>query len=187
MPKLLSIKCPSCTRKAEFEFATFVVIKLKKDVVFFRNHPTLVYRLQTDSCGHKRHTAYYFPGLHGEPSKAIHNLPSRYDASDWNHSKYPIGTRHNIGSVRCQQCHYRSIKAINWPNEAYYNVEIKGQTLWSFNTDSTLELRAYIHSKDRQINNYTYRDFLFHLPTNFKTKKMRDKITKKLDQLLVRP
>lgn len=184
MPHKLDVKCPKCGSMSEFEFAEIVRIELKKDVEFFINSNVFEYQMFSDSCGHRWHGAIYFAGLHGEASKAIHSLPEGYCASSWEHSKYLLSSHSTLGSVRCKSCQYRSMHVLNWPQDAYFSIEIKGQVLWAFNTDSAMDLRAYIDSKDRRIRGYKYSSFLLHVPTYFKKQNVRKMVTKKLDRLL---
>lgn len=48
LPHKLSIKCPSCQHKANFEFARFAKIQLKKDIDYFQQHPDFEYQRFAD-------------------------------------------------------------------------------------------------------------------------------------------
>lgn len=75
IPHRVDVTCPACRCCAEFEFAEVVRIKLKTDVPFFQASDSFEYRQFEDSLGHLWHAALFFEGLHGSPSKAIHDLP----------------------------------------------------------------------------------------------------------------
>ena len=185
MPHQVNIKCPSCSRCAQFEFAAIQRIQHKEDIDFFKNHHTFEYKRFQDSCGHYWHGAIYYEGLHGLPTTAIHNLPKGYEPSSWSHSKSFCGyPRIDIGSVRCNFCHLRKKHTLQWPQEAYFQVSYKNQILWAFNIESTNELHDYLLSKSRDRSKYQWRSFLLHIPTLFKTYKARETITKQFSKLL---
>ena len=48
LPHKLSIKCLSCQHKANFEFARFAKIQLKKDIDYFQQHPDFEYQRFAD-------------------------------------------------------------------------------------------------------------------------------------------
>lgn len=184
MPHKVDVKCPSCHKKAEFEFAEVVKIKLKKDVPFFQNSPQFEYQMLSDDCGHLVHGAFFFEGLHGSVN-AISNLPDGYSPSNWSHSQYLIRSqRYDIGSILCSHCSNRGIYNLNWPQDAFYSVLHRNKCLWAFNRESANELLSFIESNERNESSYKWQSFLRHIPSHFKGKKARTDISKKLRQRL---
>ena len=185
MPHKLDVRCPSCSDIALFEFAEVVRIKLKKDVEYFNISKQFEYEMFTDSCGHKWHGAIFYAGLHGGSVNAINQLPRGYESEDWAHSKYLYrGHGLDIGSINCAGCNFRGKHQLSWPSDAYYLVEYKGNQLWGFNRESAMDLRDYIHSKDREIKGYKWSGFLLHIPTIFKKQGAREHVVKQLNKLL---
>ena len=167
MPHIVEIKCPSCAKLATFEFAEVVKISLKKDVGCFEESKSFDYKVFQDSCGHKWHGAIYYAGLHGGSVDAINGLPEGYSPENWAHSQY-LYRNHglDIGSVRCSNCDTRKKYTLNWPNDSYFSIVHKGQLLWAFDRESTVELRDFIASSEREmfrnLNGVTF--FFISLP-----------------------
>lgn len=185
MPHTVEVSCPECSNHAIFEFAEVVRIELKKDIKFFEDNDLFEYKIFSDSCGHKWHGALYFAGLHGNSTSAISELPDGYKREFWSHSKYLYrshGT--DLGSIRCTNCNLNKKHILKWPNEAYFSVEHKGEQLWAFNRESSVDLRDFIKSIERNVDDYKWRNFLLHIPTVFKKKNNRDIVVKKLNRLL---
>lgn len=185
MPHKLDIRCPSCMELAVFEFCEVVKICLKKDVDFFINNKLFEYDIFQDSCGHKWHGAIYYAGLHGGSVSAISNLPEGYDATDWNHSRFLYRSHNqNLGSVCCTKCNLRKVHNLTWEDDAYYSITYKNQNLWAYHRESALELMRYIESKDRNLKDYRWSNFLLHIPSVFKKQSARKHVIKKLRKML---
>ena len=185
MPHKVDINCPSCGEHAEFEFAEVVKISLKKDVPFFESSDQFDYHTFKDSCGHKWHGAIYYANLHSGSTTTIKELPEGYEPGNWNHSKYLFrshGT--DLGAFNCSHCQTRQKHVLNWPNDAFYLISFKGEPLWAFNKESSIELRDYIASNQRKSENYKWANFLLHIPTSFKKQNARDNIVKQINRLL---
>lgn len=185
MPHKVDVKCPRCGLRAEFEFAEVCRIELKTDVDFFKNSTQFEYRQFQDSCGHYWHGALYYEGLHGDPRFVLRDLPSGYDPGDWKHSRYLFRCHGlDIGSVHCEHCHFRKKHSLSWPSEAFYAVAYKSNVLWAFNRESACDLHDFIISKTRDVSKYRWSSFLLHIPTVFKTQKVRELVSKQLFRLL---
>ena len=183
MPHQVTVRCPSCIGRATFEFATTRKISLKKDVQFFQGHHSLEYFLSTDSCGHKYHVAAYYPQLHGGKFESIGDLPDGYSPKNWEPSQYWSRTNASWGSFLCKVCHHRSKGNLDWPSQAYYQIEYKGDVLWAFNRDSLRALRDYIESDLRDINAHEWKSFLMKVPTKFLRANARSKVVRSLDKI----
>lgn len=185
MPHIVEVRCPSCSGNAAFEFAELVRIKKKEDVPFFQSAKQFEYQRLQDSCGHFWHAALYCAGLHGRPSRALHDLPAGYSATEWEHSKYLLrSTQTDTGSVTCTHCGLRRMHRLQWPEEAYFAVTYRHELLWAFNRESALELLGYLSSGIRDISRYRWRNFLLHVPSLFKSRGARDAVSKQLQMLL---
>lgn len=186
MPHILDICCPSCRESAVFEFAEVVRIRNKDDVPFFQSSSQFEYQRLQDSCGHFWHGAFFFAGLHGAPSLALHDLPASYSASEWEHSKYLMRSHGaEIGSANCEHCGFRQRYTLNWPEDAYYVVSYKRKTLWAFNRESAVELLHYIGDELRDLTKYRWKSFLLHIPSAFKARGARNTVSKQLQTLLL--
>ncbi len=184
MPHRVDVRCPKCGLCALFEFAEVVKIDLKKDIEFFQNSSLFDYYKFSDTCGHRWHAALYYPGLHGGVG-AIGALPDGYKPEDWAHSKYMYRSHGlDIGSLYCQSCHLRTKHELSWPKEAFFSIQHKGKHLWAFNRESAVQLRDYIASNSRDVDNFKWQCFLLHIPSEFKQKKAREGVIKKLDRLI---
>ena len=185
MPHQVSVQCPACGQCASFEFAEVVRIQLKKDVAFFQDSPQFDYQLFHDSCGHRWHGAVFYAGLHGDPVKAISSLPEGYSPEDWRHSQYLYRSHGlDIGSVSCEHCHTRRKHDLSWPKDAFFSVSYKGQNLWAFDRESAIDLRDFIMSKHRSVENYKWRNFLLHVPSVFLKQGARSNVAKLLNRVL---
>lgn len=114
LPHKLSIKCPSCQHKANFEFARFAKIQLKKDIEYFQQHPDFEYQRFQDSCGGYWNAAFYYPNLSVDLQQ-IRDLPETYDVQKWS---APYSSM-NKGGVVCESCDCRQKHELNWPKIAY--------------------------------------------------------------------
>jgi len=185
MPHVVDINCPSCGEHALFEFAEVVKIALKKDVPFFEESDLFEYRRFKNSCGHFWHGAIYYANLHGGSTRAIRDLPEGYKPEYWNHSRYMMSSHpSDLGAVICGCCYLRKPYVLQWPNDAYFSISIKGQQLWAFNRESAVALRDYIASNERKTNQFKWSHFLLHVPTTFKKQNVRDGVVKKLNKAI---
>ena len=184
MPNRVSIRCPDCGSLAEFDFAEIVRIKLVKDVEFFQKSDVFEYRLFEDSSGGRWHGAVFYHGLKGSGIDVIRTLPEGYRTEDWAHRRYVV-CKHDfdIGSVICERCGCRRKHALNWPDEAYFQIAYKGQVLWAFDRESAGVLLEYVRSETRQRDD-KWKAFLLHIPSHFLTKKARDEVARKFAKLL---
>ena len=185
MPHKVDIRCPSCGHHAEFEFAEVVRIELKKDIGFFDESDLFDYKVFKDSSGHRWHGALYYAGLHGGTVAAIRDLPDCYKPEDWCHSQYLYRSHGlDIGSVICRKCHLMRKHQLSWPAEAYFSIDYRGKQLWAFDRESAIELKQFIASNDRNVDAYRWRNFLLHVPSEFKQKKAREHVVKQLGRML---
>ncbi len=185
MPHVLDLACPACGGMASFEFAEILKIELKGDVPFFQDSTFFDYRFFESWAGQRWHAAIYYPGLHGPGADCLRDLPAGYAAEDWKHSHHLYRSpTHNLGSVICRACHHRGKHELGWPRDAFYQIEYRGNVLWAFHRESTVDLRNFVASTKREPTDFTWSSFLLHIPSAFLAKGARDAVVKKLDRLL---
>ena len=186
MPHRVSIKCPNCGSAAEFEFAEVVSIKLKKDVEYFKNSDAFEYGFFEDSSGSRWHAATFYRGLNETSLGSIGDLPEGYAPEDWNHSEYLYRScGGDCGVVVCSFCGYRTKQSLNWPSDAFFQIEHKGKVLWAFHRESAVELMEYVSSEHRDRQKFEWQSFLRHIPSHFLYKGAREDVSKKLHKLLL--
>lgn len=170
---------------AGIEFAEIVKIAQKKDLVFFEHSDVFEYAVFTDNCGQNWHGAIYFAILHGGTTDAITLLPEGYSPEHWAHSKYLVRNHgYDLGAFACSQCHTRQPYVLQWPKDAYFSIDFKGEVLWAFDRESAIDLRDYIASNERKTENFGWAKFLLHVPTVFKKKNARTSVVKQLNKVL---
>jgi len=179
LPSKLSIKCPACQARADFEFARLAKIHLKKDVGYFQSHPDFEYARFQDYCGSYWHAAFHYPNLSSRIEQ-IQDMPEGYDSTAWN-TRYSMQSR---GGVNCECCGFKQKHELNWPNDAYYVVMYRHQPLWAFHREAAVELYEYLSESLRDHKKYRYSFFLLHIPTIFKQKKARQYVIRQLQKLL---
>lgn len=172
MPHVLDVRCPACGEQATFEFAEWVTVK-KVDQPFFAASKLFELR-QVEHSGHRRHVAVFFHGLHGLGTAIIRELPEGYVASDWDHSRYLYRSHgSDLGAVRCSHCGTRRVHTLQWPSDAWYQLDYHQHTLWAFHREAAQDLRAFIASSDRQTRDYRWAGMLMKVPGHFLTAKAR--------------
>lgn len=185
MPHILDIICPLCGGLARFEFGEIIRIRERKDIPFFQTSDQFEYRVFIDNRGQRWHGAIYYAGLHGGTVEVIRNLPEGYSSSDWQHSKYlRWALTHSFGAYACHNCHEVRRHNLEWPKDAYFQINYRGEVLWAFHREATACLRDYIASKLRNPESYKWSRMLLHVPTKFLVQNARDTVIKRLDQVL---
>jgi hypothetical protein len=184
MPHEVAVACPQCDKEAVFESAVWVGIGRKKDVPFFKRSRLFEYVNIPDPyrCSHY---AVYYPRLYGRGVAPIRKLPDRYTPQDWKPPKYWSEYKgHRLGTISCAACGLLRKHNLDWPKEAFYQVTIRGRTLWAYNRNYAVELQEFIQSTDRQQERFKSMLALDVVPTHFLTAKVRDEVVKKLGALL---
>ena len=184
MPHVVDIRCPGCQARAPFEFAEAVAIG-KAVVPYFRKSKHFEYVLQNDRTGHTHHYAVYFHGLVQSGLDNVVALPPGFGTDKWQHSPYLYRSRElDLGTVVCPRCSYRRKHKLNWPTEAFFQIEYRGQVLWAFHQESLQELIAYIASDDRRETRHKWAAFLRHVPSHFTAAKARASVVRRLEKLM---
>ena len=186
MPHVVSIACPNCKGHAEFEFAEAVAIENKGDVAFFLKSKHFEYVFQNKDNYVAHHRAFFFHGLPSSTLETISDLPKGYGPEDWAHSPYLYRTHgHDIGTLTCTSCSERKKHQLQWPQQAYFQIDYRNHVLWAFNEESLCDLIDFIRSDDRDTTKYRWSAFLRHVPSQFLGRKARESVVKKLEKLLV--
>lgn len=180
MPPQVAINCPNCGKHAQFEFAICCCIVKKTHRPYFEKSEHFEV-IDPSTAGQPKLAAYY-PGL--SPNiQNIKNLPEEYSTDMWRHGHYwSRDYEGDYGVATCQSCSLRRKHILDWPQDAYYQIEYRGEILWAFNKSTAHALLKYIESDERQLGIDGYGHFLFKIPTVFKSKKARDHIVKKFSQ-----
>ena len=179
MPHVLTVCCPDCGGTARFEFAEPVLIKTVADRAYFdasRNFEVFRYFHH----GWKS-LALYYHGLAPRPLSEIDDLPDGYAPTDWEHGKCNIRSAPgDLGTIVCDACVLRRKHTLDWPADAYYAVEYRGQVLWAFEEDSMAALTDFIGSTDRRKSGRRWQSFLHKIPAHFLGAEARAPLEKKL-------
>ena len=194
----VTIRCPDCARnnkKSEARFIFSRVHKIQnKDLDYFQRSKSFEVRRFQDSCGGYWKGAVHYPGI-GTALEAATDLPEGYAPHHWKHRQGLLyfGYLKDTGVVHCRTCHRRKKHRLNWPEEAYFQVEYKGQTLWAYDREYALKLLHYIDGTGRKKRltgpngeqDYHVQDFFLRkIPTHFQTAKARPIVVKKLRRVL---
>ena len=186
------IRCPVCSGPANFSFATFAIIK-KGDLQYFEHSKNFDVIRGQHSHGSYFNAALYYYGL-ADALFNITDLPDGYSSPMWE-SRWPRGEFWNRGAIHCTACFIRKKHELNWPADAYFQVEYRGKALWAYDRAHALKLLSYLESDERKkaVEYYvgepwnTFKKehwMLANLPTHFQTAKARPAIVKKLRGML---
>lgn len=185
MPYELAVTCTDCGHEALFVFMECAKIRLNKDIDYFECSPLFEHqKIMYDGVG--VNLACYYHKLHQNTLPDIDDLLDGYSVADWG-QRYRYGFMYGLktGSMVCQSCGLRRKHVLSWPQDAYFTIDYKGQTLWAYDRSHAVELLDYIRSKNRDRTKYKHRSFLLHLPSHFQAQKARDHITKRLSEKLL--
>jgi hypothetical protein len=163
-----------------------VRIKRNVDIDYFKNSEIFDYNKEYK-------LAIYYHGLRQNDFKAPLDLPSDYSQKNWEHSKHTFEYKYQtLGVVICNVCNLRRKHNLTWPNEAFFQISYKLQTLWAYDRESALILLDYIESDERKKNFLSDRGsnvfmFLFGVPEVFQSRKARPIISKSMRKMLNLP
>lgn len=184
MPEKLALRCPKCAKQAMFSFALVLPIQ-RKDIGYFKTSSHFDYTRTRDTMGREFNAALFYKGLSCRDIETIDDLPENYSAQNFLSTNALDGTsRGETGVVYCSACLLHQRHKLNWPEEAYFQVEYKRQILWAFDQTSAKELLRFITADDRDFKKFQYRHFLMKVPSHFLKRKARETVTRKLEKLL---
>ena len=88
---------------------------------------------------------------------------------------YPL---HTNGLVQCTHCHSNKKHKLNWPNDAYWQWEIRGKLLWAWHSRHAHNILEFVRKTDRPSR---YNPDLTYVPSHFLSAKIRDLVVKKIE------
>jgi hypothetical protein len=104
--------------------------------------------------------------------------------------------RHNLvhnhspleGCLTCTNCHVtRERVVVGWPDDAYFQCNVRGQQLWAWSEQHARAIRDYVQSSKRDPKIYPgFFTALMHSPHHFVVAKNRAATVKALEKLLAR-
>ncbi len=97
---------------------------------------------------------------------------------DGNNEKggYPLLT---YGLSRCTKCHNASKHLLQWPQDAYWQWEIRGEVLWAWNRKHAITILEYVK---KVIRPSRYSPNLRYIPSHFLSSKVRDQVVIKVER-----
>lgn len=181
----LTIPCPACAKAARFSFALAAVMHTKVTREWFAKQKGFECITVGDGAGLIQHQALYFPELYGDQLAHIQDWPHGHSAGDFAAPKTPYRKRGGrLGTVVCGACGARRRHKLNWPSEAFYQIEHQGRVLWAFNREHAVATRDFIASDERDRSVHAFPLALMKIPAPFLSAKNRKAIVGKLDKLL---
>ena len=179
-PTQMTIACPACRGPALFRRACG--LRLHSPEARARLAASPHFRI-LENDGHGKPIAVYRYGL-GAP--APENLPELTPDEARTLPMDGPWPPHDVeGSVLCDTCGHRAPHRVNWPAEAFYQIEHRGQGLWAWHragAEAALRMAETPGMKPQDAP--LHEDYLKRLPTAFFTAKARDDVARKLRRLL---
>ena len=187
-PHVIAVTCPRCEKHATFKKSVGIANIKKADRNYFdtsKNFETFF----TKHHGSFQYEVWHHNGL-GKNIDNIDDLPDGYTVQNFKPSSYswPLG-KFPRGVIACNHCTLRRRTNINWPEQAYFNIEYKNKKLWAYDREMAQAILEYLKNPYRRkfsqsIKNQTSYGWLSNLPTVFQTKKATPHVIKKLEKLL---
>jgi hypothetical protein len=89
------------------------------------------------------------------------------------------------GVVKCTNCHLVAAHELTWPDEAYYQWDIRGYRLWAWSQKHARILLAFLGNMERDPERFPgYQLMLRKLPKEVTSAKVRDLIVKEISRTL---
>ena len=91
------------------------------------------------------------------------------------------------GMMRCTACGHAGAHALDWPAQAWFQIEYKGQILWAKDAAMLAEIRRFIAAgAERNALGKTseWRRYLLRIPSVFLSAQARAPLLKKIDKRL---
>ena len=87
---------------------------------------------------------------------------------------YPLLTR---GLIQCAHCHSNRTYKLNWPDDAYWQWQIRGELLWAWDRDHARIILDYVSAQVRPSRRSSE---LKYIPSHFLTAKVRGLVVTKM-------
>ena len=163
----IDIACPSCGKLAKFEEPFEFVMQGEERSIDLDS---------THQWG-EMHVIERFPNQ--IPWEAPKNKSAFLRGSkDNGEDGYPLLTN---GLVRCSHCHINTKHRLNWPQDAYWQWNIRGELLWAWDKNNAFEILAFIKATQRPTRKYTS---LRYIPSHFLSAKVRELVVNKMQKSL---
>lgn len=182
-PRDIAIACPDCAAVAHFEFATSAIVDDKRRRAELAAHPAC--DLFDDvTWGNNRRTVVAHHAVLDRSNTA------RFDAATMHSSSLRVRVNNveiplsQFGAFRCSKCAATRRHVLDWPKDAFFSCDVRGEVLWAWNHEQAVALRDYVKSTHRDRHAHGAHAFLLHVPATFLDAKRRETIVKKLDRLL---
>ncbi|MDQ5824420.1 MAG: hypothetical protein M3441_09475 [Chloroflexota bacterium] len=95
------------------------------------------------------------------------------------------GISESDGVVKCSACHLVAGHTLRWPHDAFYQWQIRGNTLWAFNLEHARVLGEFLSGKDRDVTCFPqYARNLMKIPGELLSAKVRDDVAKEINATL---
>ncbi|MBW3625566.1 MAG: hypothetical protein KY468_19400 [Armatimonadetes bacterium] len=159
VPHRISVRCPDCRAESAFEFEQGV------------------YPASADA---------YAPSTDSVDSFSERDL-QEYRVSD--NKVLPRDHFRRKGNITCSECGKVGRHHLIWPDDAFYQCDVRGHTLWAWTRRHVTVLKAYIESREREVDAhlpYGFSNFILHVPKFFLLAKNRELAVKKLSNLLLK-
>ena len=179
--------CPSCSGHATFEPAQAAVTDRPLREAFKDRDEFDLITEATHSGW--RTCAVWYPGVHTNNLESAlpdgvgaERFSTVYTKLDFYSSSDSI---YNLGAVRCPSCATCRKHRLRWPDDAWYAVDVRGETLWARNAYDAETVVNFIGSIERdKTGNY---GLLHNIPEHFLRAKVRDEVVKKMRAKLSLP
>ncbi len=173
-PQTAAIHCPKCRREATF-YTAMAEWKHPMDVSTVN---AWRHKVAVEHRGEQSSTVWFFP----------HVIPPGTSGAGRCFSLYRHYFQGDLGVMECGMCCRQRVHELQWPQHAFYRVNIGTSCLWAVNRADMLELRSYVASKDRR---QMYRSGAAHwasryLPRDVILAKSRQRVVDAIDGLLAR-
>ena len=89
-------------------------------------------------------------------------------------------TYHQLGVMKCLNCHRVAAQKLHWPDDAFYHWDIRGTRLWAWNKAHALDILHFVESTERAADQFAYGYWLKRLPRETLSAKVRDLIVKRI-------
>lgn len=163
----IDVKCPVCGKKALFE-EPFEFIPLRKLAA-------------DESRSYHRWGGWAvierFPSLISWQAPAGSQQYLR-TGGDCGGEGYPLLTN---GLVQCSQCYLSRKHKLCWPEDAFWQWEIRGQVLWAWEREHAITILSYIRETVRPSRHSHY---LRYIPSHFLAAKVRELVVQKMEAAL---
>jgi len=102
----------------------------------------------------------------------------RTGGGDGRRGGYPVL---EYGLLRCDRCHTQRRHRLDWPADAYWDFELRGERLWAWDREHALAILAYV---ERTLRPSRRSPRLRHVPSFFFGARVRDEVARAIRRRL---